>query len=518
LIVKTIDFKKQLNRRKVGMIPAMFRSNQASSRRHRFKEISIITLGLAVSEHCLGDVITLRNGKQIRVERSWAEGDKIRYEINGNIYGFSKSLVEKVEPGAYLPEPEESESKASRPYAKPIPPDLQQTLNVDKLKPSHEVSEIIVDGRPNQQKLREIQSEARRNPRKAEAQTRYKNALIELTNLELKNGDQGAATRSLQEYLSIDPAHLQASLALASMYLKQGQYFQAENVLSQAEVRNNQSSDLYYLLGTTYYLQDKNDNARRALRRSLDLGFRAEVDQLLKKIDGENEAENAFKQAGSFHFVLKYEGTETNQALGREILATLERSFVELESSLDYSPRESIVVILYTGEVFRDITRSPSWVGALNDGKIRLPIKGITRVDDSLSKILKHELTHSFVRLKTGVACPVWLNEGLAQYLSGESARGVVPLFKRAASENRLVPLRRLEAPFVNLSWAAATWAYQESLLAVEFLVKVYGMGDLQRVLLQSLSSPDFETALRETLRINYDVLEDQLREYLLKQ
>jgi hypothetical protein len=37
-------------------------------------------------------------------------------------------------------------------------------------------------------------------------------------------------------------------------------------------------------------------------------------------------------------------------------------------------------------------------------------------------------------------------------------------------------------------------------------------------VLLQSLSSPDFETALRETLRINYDVLEDQLREYLLKQ
>src|SRR5215831_15481759 len=188
------------------MIAAMVRRNSQASRRHRLKEISVITLGLALSEHCLGDVITLKNGKEIRVERCWAEGDKIRYEINGNIYGFSKILVEKVESGTYSPEPEENESKASRAAAKPIPPNVQQTLKVDNLKPSHQVSEIIVNGNLNQQKFREIQSQARRNPHNVEAQTRYKNALIELTNLELKNGDQGAATRSLQEYLSLDPA------------------------------------------------------------------------------------------------------------------------------------------------------------------------------------------------------------------------------------------------------------------------------------------------------------------------
>jgi tetratricopeptide (TPR) repeat protein len=471
-------------------------------------------LWLALSANCLGDVITLKNGKQISVERSWEEGRKICYEINGNVYGFSKDLVEKVESSAYFPEPTGTESSASKPSAKSISIEVQQGLSVGNLGSS----EIIVDGKLDQHKLREIESEARRNPRDTERQTRYKNALVELTNFEFKNGDQTAALRSLQEYLSLDPSHLQASLALASLYLKQGQYSQAENVLSQAEIKNNQSSELYYLLGTTYYLQDKNDRARRALQRSLDLGFRAEVDQLLKKIDGENSAENNFRQAGSLHFVLKYEGTEVNQALGRDILATLERAFAELESTLNYSPRESIAVVLYTGEVFRDVTRSPSWVGALNDGKIRLPIKGITRVDDALGKILKHELTHSFVRLRTGATCPVWLNEGLAQYLSGDSAQGVIPLFKRSIAENQFLPLQRLEAPFVSLSLAAATWAYQESLLAVEFMAKTYGMGDMQRVLAQSGNSSDFEAGLKQVLRIDYSELQKQFQEYVMKQ
>lgn len=500
------------------MIPLRASLNHDNSAMHRpVKRVTEIILWLALSANCQGDVITLKNGKQISAERVWEDGSKIHYEIDGNIYGFSKDLVERVESSAYLPEPTRTESSTSKPVAKSISIEVHQGLSVGNLS-ENKSSEIIVDGKLDQYKLREIESEARRSPRDGERQTRYKNALVELTNFELRMGDQIAALRSLQEYLSLDPNHLQANLLLASLYLKQGKYSQAEDVLSQAEIKNNQSSELYYLLGTAYYLQDKNDRARQALRRSLDLGFRAEVDQLLKKIDGENSAENAFKQAGTLHFVLKYEGTESNQALGRDILATLERSFSELESTLNYSPRESIAVVLYTEEVFRDVTRSPSWVGALNDGKIRLPIKGITRIDDPLSKILKHELTHSFVRLKTQSTCPVWLNEGLAQYLSGDSAQAVVPLFKRAITENQFLPLQKLEVPFVNLSLAAATWAYQESLLAVEFMAKTYGMGDLQRVLAQGSNSSDFEAGLKQVLRIDYGELQRQFQEYVMKQ
>jgi len=150
---------------------------------------------------------------------------------------------------------------------------------------------------------------------------------------------------------------------------------------------------------------------------------RPEVESLLKKIQQENLAENDFKQANSLHFVVRYEGSESNRALGQGILASLERSFTELENQLDYSPRDSIAVVLYPDEVFQDVTKMPGWVGALNDGKIRFPIKGLTFVDDTVRGILKHELTHSFIRLKT--VSLSWLLPGSLLQRSGLSMASV---------------------------------------------------------------------------------------------
>jgi len=491
--------------------------SQRQSEIEMLRSILRISFYLALSSVSFGDVITLKNGRTISAERTWEDGNRINYEIDGNVYGFSKDLVAKVESGNYVPDSPRHEVAAGRQATKTIPIETGQGLGIWNLGSSARRSEIIVDGKLDEERLRSIERDARRNPRDVEKQTLYKNALFELANFELKRGDQAGAIRSLQQYLSFDPNDLQANLALASLYLKQGRYPQAEDLLSQAEIKHSQSAELYSLLGMSCYLQDKNERARRVLRRSLDLKFSPEVDQLLKKIDGENLVESNFKQADSLHFLLKYEGTEDNQVLGREILATLEKSFVELESALSYSPRESIAVILYTSETFRDVTRTPDWVGALNDGKIRLPIKGISRVDDGVSKILKHELTHSFVRLKTGGTCPVWFNEGLAQYLAGDSAQGLLPLFKRAIGENQFLSLQRLEAPFVNLPSAVAIWAYQESLAAVEFLASNYGMGDVQHLLAQLCSSSSFEEALKRVLRTDYARLEKEFEEYVLK-
>jgi tetratricopeptide (TPR) repeat protein len=481
------------------------------------RSILRISLYLALSSASFGDVITLKNGRRISAERTWEEGNRINYEIDGNVYGFSKDLVAKVESGDYIAENPRPEVAPDKHATKTIPIETGQGSDIWNLGTSVRRPEIIVDGKLDEDKLRSIERDAIRNPRDADKQTLYKNALLELVNFELKRGDQAGAIGSLQQYLSFDPNDLQGNLALAGLYLKQGRYSQAEDLLSQAEIKHSQSAELYALLGMSCYLQDKNDRARRTLRRSLDLKFSSEVDQLLKKIDGENLIESSFKQTDSLHFVIKYEGTEANQVLGRAILTTLEKSFVDLETALSYSPRESIAVILYTSETFRDVTRMPDWVGALNDGKIRLPIKGISRVDEGVSKILKHELTHSFVRFKTGGTCPVWLNEGLAQYLAGDSAQGLLPLFKRAISENQFLSLQRLEAPFVNLPSAAAIWAYQESLAAVEFLASNYGMEDLRRLLGQLGGSSNFEEALKRVLRTDYEGLEKQFEEYLLK-
>jgi hypothetical protein len=186
------------------------------------------------------------------------------------------------------------------------------------------------------------------------------------------------------------------------------------------------------------------------------------------------------------------------------MLRTLERHFGAIESSLNFTPPEPIAVILYTEQAFSDITRAPSWVGALNDGRIRVPVQGLTSVSAELSRILKHELTHSFIQQKTRGHCPTWLQEGLAQWMEGkrssENAYALVKIF----DQNSAAPLGALEGSWMNLPTEAARYAYAWSLAVVEYLIQVNGMHDIERIL-NGLIQRSTEEACREILRMDYN-------------
>jgi hypothetical protein len=107
---------------------------------------------------------------------------------------------------------------------------------------------------------------------------------------------------------------------------------------------------------------------------------------------------------------------------------------------------------------------------------------------DDLLETFRHEGTHQFVAQFIGPKCPVWLNEGLAEYFKnaqfsgGELTVGQAPLFivndlKRALAANRLLPVQQM------LSMSADTWnktthnqtpdaysQYQEAWVMVHFL------------------------------------------------
>ena len=72
---------------------------------------------------------------------------------------------------------------------------------------------------------------------------------------------------------------------------------------------------------------------------------------------------------------------------------------------------------LYTGQAFFDVTQAPSWTGAVNDGKLRIPIEGVGSITPELAHVLKHELAHSFINQISAGRCPQWLHEGIAQAL-----------------------------------------------------------------------------------------------------
>jgi tetratricopeptide (TPR) repeat protein len=472
---------------------------------------------LANSSVSVSDVIHLKNGKKLTVDRAWQEGDRIRYEKNGNVFGFPKELVANVESDTHLAD--RRESSAPTPSSlKQVPVEvIDETL--DLRRDSHDSgSGIVSNGKIDHAQLSTLEREARSQPHDPQKMTRYLNALRDLVLWHVKQNDLNSAVSFIESYLHLDQDNLQANLTLSWLHLKRGEHAQAENVLLRAKIKNALSPDLYYLLGTAYYHQDKNELAVRALRQSLELRHRPEVEQLLKKVEQENRTENDYSQANTLHFVLRYEGSAASQALGQGILASLEQSFSELERQLNFSPRGSVAVVLYPDEVFHDVTRTPGWVGALNDGKIRFPIKGLSFVDENVRKILKHELAHSFIRLKTADNCPLWLNEGLAQYLSGDTAQQFLPKAKQAIARSRFTSLVELEGSFLGLSAAQAAWAYQESLLAAEFLVRSYGLGDVQTLLDRIGQVGSFQAGLKATLRKDYAGLQEEFEEYVKRQ
>ena len=110
-------------------------------------------------------------------------------------------------------------------------------------------------------------------------------------------------------------------------------------------------------------------------------------------------------------------------------------------------------------------------------------MQGLDAMNEELSRVLKHELTHSFVRQMTLGHCPTWVQEGVAQWMEGrrrpESAQNLVAMFDGGYG----ISLKKLEGPWTSLPALAAAFAYAWSLAAVEAIVARSGESTINRLL-----------------------------------
>jgi hypothetical protein len=151
----------------------------------------------------------------------------------------------------------------------------------------------------------------------------------------------------------------------------------------------------------------------------------------------------------------------------------------------------------------------------VNDGKLRIPVDGLEAVTADLSRVLKHELAHSFINQITRGRCPQWLNEGVAQIVEPRSsARQGRRLAQLYAGQHQL-PLNVLEGNWMRFSGSEAVLAYHQSLAAVEYIRDTYGMSDVQRVLQRIGQGSSTEAALRTTIRAGYAEMEQEIGRYL---
>lgn len=298
--------------------------------------------------------------------------------------------------------------------------------------------------------------------------------------------------------------------------LLKSQFSAALDPISRARKLIPNAASAAMLAGWAHYRLNQSDDAIADFQVAQRLQPNATVAGMLEKAKRDKEAEGDFREGESSHFLVRYHGG-ASRSLASDVTHVLEEQFQSLRNELRYTPPEPIAVILYTQESFRDVTRSPGWAGALNDGKIRVPVQGIETVSDGLTRILRHELTHSFIFQKTSGRAPTWLQEGLAQWMEGRrtysDAAQLVAFYEQGQGKQ----LRYYDDSWMRFSPGQARYAYAWSLAVVEMIEAQQGSDGINRLLEAERTESSREAALREGLRMNFSSLDEVTIDYLKK-
>jgi hypothetical protein len=306
----------------------------------------------------------------------------------------------------------------------------------------------------------------------------------------LRNRQPDEARRRFEEALAWEPADLRARRGQGASLLMLDRTTEARAALERALLDAPGDADLNYLLGEALERQGRADEAIAALDKAYAARPTPALRDRLEALRRQHGIDGGFRQAEAARFVLSYDGAHTSPDLEAEILAYLEGQFPELALEFDYTPPESIAVILYGEKDFYAATQAGPDVAGLYDGKVRVPIGGLRRLDPESRGVLRHELAHAFITGKSRGAAPRWLQEGLAQWAEGKrpAAGGETGL----AREYREAPAR----------WGT-TFNYDSALSFTAWLMQQHGASELNDVLASMGRGASVDQALQDVLRVS---------------
>lgn len=230
-------------------------------------------------------------------------------------------------------------------------------------------------------------------------------ALIVETNECLESGEWICAERNVRLLLRETPDDKNLHLHLAGVIFEQERYEDCINYITSLGYSNK---DFEYLL----------EKSRLLIREMATL-----------------ELER------SAHFRLEFDGRPArNDVL--EALSVLEVAYDSLCRLFEFYPENKMNLVLYETAEYQGVGPRPEWVGAVFDGKLRVPVN-MMQYPEIYRPMLFHELTHAFVRAMTRAKIPLWINEGIAQVIDG-SRSGM------ARPEGGAPTMNALTEPFVN--------------------------------------------------------------------
>lgn len=395
---------------------------------------------LLLTHSLRADTIYLKNGKQIHCDSAWEDGKEIRYSISDGIIGIPKSLVAKIEKDAPQPAAQ-TQTRASAQADATLLEAMKAMVN----KPASTSSSAQIAARYTKEGL----------------------ALAEKRDL------AGALEFFQKAYQTSRDRNTTLNLALIYFALKDD--WNSQLYFNEILTANPRDTVVLNYLGEISWRGEDLHEAALYWQKSLNVKEDPIIREKLTRSLKEQKASKDYENTATRHFLIRYDGGTADPNLVRDITDFLESEHRELSSRFDFYPGSPIVVVLYPAQEYFTVTNAPVWSGGANDGKIKLPIKGLNTLTDEFRRVLTHELTHSFVDLKTSGNTPVWLQEGLAQYSEGKRVNGDgARILTDLISRNQLPAINRLEGSFRSADRAVAEALYLESLAFTQFLIDKY--------------------------------------------
>jgi hypothetical protein len=438
----------------------------------------------------------MKNGDVIYADRVTETANAVRYEVGDDSYTVPKSRVDRIEAG--IPAPVR---QTELPSYTPAAPAIGESELLDQ---------VVQQGSVNREALNQIESRG--------------NAVLTAVAFyiagkqEFQNGKYVEARRDFESGLRYDPQNPAIVNFYSALLVRTGNPRDALEYAERAVRLAPDSPDTLAVLGMAQYSLGHSKDAVESWKKSIALRPDSSIQATIERVSRELTTENNYSRHETGHFALHYEGAQSSELLREQILATLEAAYGTLARVFNIEPHSRVEVILYTNQAFFDVTHASSWMGAVNDGKLRIPLQGLDSVTPDLARILKHELTHTFVNQMAMGRCPFWLNEGIAQAMEpktlGIRAARLGGLFQ----QDHEIPLNALEGSFVSFSPAEALLAYDESLATVDYIQATYGVSDLLRVLDKIGHGDSTESALRSTIHSDYRQLQNEVGNFLVRE
>jgi Flp pilus assembly protein TadD len=211
-------------------------------------------------------------------------------------------------------------------------------------------------------------------------------------------------------------------------------------------------------------------------------------------------------ERGGVHLVAAPTLTDAQAA---HVLEVVDTALAHGASLLGVGRREELTVFVHpTGDAMRRATCMHGWVGAVFDGALETDAE--TVASGSGDAALRHECFHAAIHPRVP-SVPTWLDEGLAEYASGETRPSRIHSYELMVHDHTWIAFATMNDAFLDISdGPEAGLAYDQALAMVEWLVDrrgtrgirdaaawLIGGGDPSRVLAEAAHAElDGETLL----------------------